>query len=769
MAVPFTFANTPGGTKIPLSELDQNFTYLDNEISSKSTTVSAASVLGLAAGSATGPAQSILMNNITAVATGSTATRSLANRFADVINVKDFGAKGDGVSDDTAAIQAALDSSVGLPRTIFFPSGTYIIGAAGLAGNSNQHWTGEGDVTLKLDQNPSGDFIRFYGRNNFSVDGFTIDYNNKIPAGVNSAFGIASSDSFSLTNSRIININKFGIGINGATNFIVSNNYIEKNTAAITQNQAIVLAASLVSYNGVFDNNHCVRSGTDFSGYNLRITNNIIEQWGFGGGITTETNANCNKNFIGFNICKNSQSVRDVNNFVISGIENWGADSVIIGNIIYGNAGAGMDQGGKNCIVANNTIFNNSTYAPALYFGISARYGSGGSGPTYNCSGSVYVGNKCYNSPDLSATQGYGYVEQSASLSNIKLIGNSFDNNATGDVIILSPTTSMVAQTNGKVGINNASPAYTLDVNGTINATGNITAPNLLSQWNGKTVVVLGDSISSLDPWVSAFMTPLGATVTNYSRNGRTMQNVLTNPNGTALTSSNFNNVSAVNLLCGVNDYVAGTALGTINDAPGAATFYGYTKQVVETVLGWNNTCIFVMNTMPYFNYNDGVTTWNYYTTANGSGSYGYQYNQALKDVAAYYGLYLNDLFNTVQFNSVTIGLFAGVSGTPPYPGSANLPGTVSTSSTTVTGVGTNFLTFFRLGDRIIVNSEARQVMTLPSDTSMTVDVAFSTSYSSQNYQKKYYSGDGLHPTTQGYQMMTNAAKGFYTGLIYPY
>ena len=47
--------------------------------------------------------------------------RTLANRFADVVNVKDFGAVGDGVADDTAAIQAAISALV-FGGTLFIPS-----------------------------------------------------------------------------------------------------------------------------------------------------------------------------------------------------------------------------------------------------------------------------------------------------------------------------------------------------------------------------------------------------------------------------------------------------------------------------------------------------------------------------------------------------------------------------------------------------------------------------------------------------------------------
>jgi hypothetical protein len=75
--------------------------------------------------------------NFSFAAAGAPAARTMPERLSDIINVKDWGAKGNGIGDDTTAIQNAIDyclSTAGGKQPggkIFFPPGTYNCGSAG--------------------------------------------------------------------------------------------------------------------------------------------------------------------------------------------------------------------------------------------------------------------------------------------------------------------------------------------------------------------------------------------------------------------------------------------------------------------------------------------------------------------------------------------------------------------------------------------------------------------------------------------------------------
>ena len=92
MTVPFTFATSTN--PIPLANLDANFA---------------------AVGNATGVTYAPPF-------TGGVA-ETLSAKLAQTVSVKDFGAVGDGVTDDTAAIQAALDAA----KRVYFPAGIYSV------------------------------------------------------------------------------------------------------------------------------------------------------------------------------------------------------------------------------------------------------------------------------------------------------------------------------------------------------------------------------------------------------------------------------------------------------------------------------------------------------------------------------------------------------------------------------------------------------------------------------------------------------------------
>ena len=108
-------------------------------------------------------------------------TRTVESKLKDVVSVKDFGAVGDGVTDDTAAIQAAIES---LPTdgTLSFPAGIYLVTGLALSGNNqdktNLAFVGDSAVIKLADGVINKNVAEIVSGQNYLVSGLTF-YGNK--------------------------------------------------------------------------------------------------------------------------------------------------------------------------------------------------------------------------------------------------------------------------------------------------------------------------------------------------------------------------------------------------------------------------------------------------------------------------------------------------------------------------------------------------------------------------------------------------------------
>ncbi len=361
-----------------------------------------------------------------------------ATGISAIISVKDYGAVGNGIADDTAAIQAAITAATTGGGIVFFPAGIYAVSAK-LSVSSNTYLigSGPGGTTIKLTSSLADELIAAASATDWGVSSLTIDVNNNI-TGLHGAITASLSTNTIVNNVEIKHITTFGVNFNGMTRFRITGCTISKDTKSTSQNEAILVGVSAgASSNGFINGNILINSGMEISAIDTEISGNFINGFSFGGGITIDQSVSSARYLITRNIITGGTGT-DVNNTICLGIEQWAPNSVVSHNICYSNAGVGISAGGQNGVYNNNSCFDNCiSFASAA--GIFANYGTA----TYNASNSIFVGNQSYNTNGAAGTQTYGYKETGTNgqQPGIILKGNNFNTNATGPTLIVNTTT----------------------------------------------------------------------------------------------------------------------------------------------------------------------------------------------------------------------------------------------------------------------------------------------------------------------------------------
>lgn len=168
----------------------------------------------------------------------------VTNKVKDMfVSVKDFGAKGDGVTDDTAAIQAAVDAcSANGGGVVYFPFGTYIL-TAKIIGASNIFLKTYGATIKSNTRIPTG-YFEFNGCSNVRIEGFIFDQNqpnmpvySEYPNVYNQPLYITASSNFDIQHNQFINLYNKSINIYQCGGFMNIENNIFKSKE---QNQNLI-------------------------------------------------------------------------------------------------------------------------------------------------------------------------------------------------------------------------------------------------------------------------------------------------------------------------------------------------------------------------------------------------------------------------------------------------------------------------------------------------------------------------------------------------
>lgn len=376
-------------------------------------------------------------------------SRTVQTRLRDTVSVKDFGAVGDGVTDDTASIQAALNYG----GYVFIPDGTYLLSTKVTIGletsflqiGSDTQLFGSRKAVLKVAPNV-GDYTAVITAldavgtpsTNIVMSGFTIDQdaaNNttcNITPGVLARVGAAilmhrQNLHVYVEGMAFLNapgVNTISINSPNSTDVRVNNNefsfLVGTSTTPLYDNSVVYITANGFQCNDNWVYNSTGANGSNYSGgvtglelhgANGQVCRNQIFRFAYA------------MNIVGFT---STQAITQLNNLVIN--ENVASDCGS-GIAIWPLTTAGL----RGYEINDNLLHLDPTkfaVTPSTLFGISMTYSAGVTGPAEygNILNNIikYDGNIQSATP-ASFSAGIQIVTE-APVSNLKIKNNSIYN-----------------------------------------------------------------------------------------------------------------------------------------------------------------------------------------------------------------------------------------------------------------------------------------------------------------------------------------------------
>jgi hypothetical protein len=200
--------------------------------------------------------------NVTFKQAGSSTQRTVQAKLEESVSVKDFGAVGDGVTDDTLAIQAAEYACAISGQSLWFPSGTYRCDS-GITKKA-VNWNGSGKYKTVLNYKGSGTFINATGtpsdRVICTISDMTLDGTGAAATAIGLTMGWNMRSLPFLNRVRVYNFGHYGIYFDDQ-NWIVSFTDVEIELCGITT----------VNSSGIYKD-----PAVDASTWNAIVFNNLV-------------------------------------------------------------------------------------------------------------------------------------------------------------------------------------------------------------------------------------------------------------------------------------------------------------------------------------------------------------------------------------------------------------------------------------------------------------------------------------------------------------